>query len=513
MLADEDGESGTEVTAATSRVEPVPVTIPPWMMGGVPSRLRDFAGWDLSTVDDGHRVRAIEHDGTSHPGLIKVARVGRANDPGDASAYWRLKQLQVNDHFMPADAFQRALAEHINRQNRYENEFPMLAAGIKSLLFAQNDSLELPDTAAQIMGDWLKTNIGFTDASMHLVTTAPQLQNRYGVTRSLLQPEVTPPTDGSEGPAFSSQLHFLQDINVGLGAYIEPLLTSLSPNVWGVTAPRIAAVIIVCWGKLLVGHRDLTADLLTLPVTPGYPAPLHLDPIPSPRAYREALKWWISQLQLVFSELTEPANTVDETGFYSPAAALERMVTFEQLLRSAQVVATSVDPHARVLALFNVLDSVGGLIRGVNFSTLTNLQSARRILATVTDAIPPDAQPVLLPRATAAVAALEEAQRGFFVDARLRGTDILLPDAKTGVDDPVPLMKATEFWIRILRNSQHGYDRTPDARERAILTAHTGEIPERLPDLAWLAVLSILAQPRLLRRDPRQPAKRQRRRR
>lgn len=511
MLADEDSES--QATTGTSQVDPVPVHIPPWMMGGVPSRLRDFAGWDLSTVDDGYRVRAIEHAGTFHPPLIKVARVGRANDPADAGAYWRLKQLQANDHFMPADAFQRALAEHVSRQNRYETEFPMLAAGIKSLLFAQNDSLQLPDTAAQIMGDWLQSNIGFTDASMHLISTEPHLQSRYGITRSLLQPEVTPPADGSDGPAFSSQLHFLQDINVGLGAYIEPLLTSLSPSVWGVTAPRIAAVIVVCWGKLLVGHRDLTADLLTLSVTRGYPAPLELDPVPSPSAYREALKWWVSRLQLVFSELTEPANTVDETGFYTPAAALERMVTFEQLLRSAQVVATAVDPHARVLALFNVLDSVSGLIRTVNFSTLTNLNSARKILATVAATIPEAAHPVLLPRAAAAVDALEKAQRGFFVDARLRGADILLPNAKSGVDEPVPLTKASELWIRILRNSQHGYDRPPDIRERAILTAHTGEIPERLPDLAWLAVLSIFAQPELLRRNTQQPLKRRQRQR
>jgi hypothetical protein len=335
---------------------------------------------------------------------------------------------------------------------------------------------------------------------MHLIEQDIVLGNRYGMARALLQQEKPTPTE--EGRAFGSSMDLMRDVQVGLDAYLQPLVTSLSPQVWGVTASRAGGVIVVSLGKPLPGHRPLTGDALALAGRRGRLDSLSRNPAAEGSAFREALTWWVQRLDLVFSHLTEPSN-YEVGGIYDAPSALERLVNFEQICRSCQSIATLDDEHARRLALFHVLDALEGLVPSLGWQRLTSLHENRKTLDKIRQRMSPAVQAVLLPKAAAAITALEHVQSGFFLASRLQGTNLVRPDKKTSHETSVPLTTAASEWLRVIRNSQHGYDKTPNAHVRALLAAHSGEISPRLPDLAWLNLLRILAFPEILKRHPR----------
>jgi hypothetical protein len=92
---------------------------------------------------------------------------------------------------------------------------------------------------------------------------------------------------------------------------------------------------------------------------------------------------------------------------------------------------------------------------------------------------------VLLPRARAAVVALEELQEGFFLRSRLTPGGLRVPD-KHGNENVMTLDKAAAAYMRILRNAGHAFGGRPGqhGRDEVLLMSHTGHIPVDIPDLS-----------------------------
>jgi hypothetical protein len=483
---------------ARLRREGVIIDLPEWLFGGNPGGIGDFAGWAMEHRETGWHSRNLESEKGERPGLLSHSRVGISNNPADPRGYARLLRLSQFDEFLPDEAWGAAVTIHeAVSEKSADHPLESMMTSFR-LLMAAAPSSALPALASEIMGDWI-TGDAVTNASLHLIEVNPRLGNRLGIARALLHTER--PDAGETQTAFASSLDLIQDTLIGLSAYIEPLVTSLSPQVWGVTVPRAGGVLVLNLGQPARGQRGGVPDMLSMAGrgSARHPAVPESD-WPSD-TFRETIAWWVSRLDLVFSHLTEPTN-YDVDGRYSAASALERVLNFEQICRSCQSIATVNDDHVKRLALFHVLNSLEGLATQLNWRELTKLGANEKLLDELRVRMPSKVQSALLPRAIAAVDSLREVQDGFFLPSRLTDGGIRLPE-KSGREVVVPLATAASEWLRVIRNSQHGYEQTPSARTRALLAAHSGKIPARLPDLAWLNLLRILAFPELLQRRGR----------
>jgi hypothetical protein len=152
--------------------------------------------------------------------------------------------------------------------------------------------------------------------------------------------------------------------------------------------------------------------------------------------------------------------------------------------------------------MFDMLDTLAGLSLRLQFDDMTRLTHAKKTLAELEDSLPAGVGSVLLPRARAAVIALEDVQAGFFLKPRLSAAGLRRPD-KRGNDEVIPLDRAVSEYLRCLRNAGHGFgatDRNGAKRSDVLLTSHNGELPFDLSDLGWLYLLRLMSQPQLLRR-------------
>ncbi|MGH3402147.1 MAG: hypothetical protein ACRDRJ_06455 [Streptosporangiaceae bacterium] len=365
-------------------------------------------------------------------------------------------------------------------------------------------AIHLATIVQQVLRDGLLPLL--PDSAVYLAEVDPALSFRYAATRVLLQVRDDPslilerPGQHRDELIFNSGRWLFSDTAIGLGAYLSPLFLSLSPWVWAVSAPRAGGVVIYTLGNAVIGRRGEASELLQLFVPGG-----RASAGPAPRIEAEdidaALNWWITALDRMFTEITDPARYVADDGRYDERRNFETLLSIEQAFRNVQSLSVhDRDSHARRVLLFDTLDTLAG-IRSPDFDRMCELACARRALNDVTDAMSAKAGCVLLPRARAAVLALEELQQGFFLRSRLTSGGLRVPD-KRGNDNVITLEKASAAYLRVLRNSGHAFGSRPGqrARDEVLLMSHTGEIPLDLPDLAYLYVLQLLATSQTLRR-------------
>ena len=158
------------------------------------------------------------------------------------------------------------------------------------------------------------------------------------------------------------------------------------------------------------------------------------------------------------------------------------------------MLATTRDQHVRQLLLYNVLDQLAGLNAKAGWDATTKAKSVYDRLAQISSRMPADVQRVLLPRAVAAAEALSRLGDGFFAPELVNDDGILLPDSSGG-QVRTTLENAASSWLRVMRNSAHGFEKRIAGRQRTLLAAHNADIPVELPDLAWLHLLHLLCYP------------------
>lgn len=199
----------------------------------------------------------------------------------------------------------------------------------------------------------------FPEGSVHLIEANPALGHRYGITRALIRADAdVEEIAGSNGMAFRAAHALFSDTNMGFGAYLEPLFTSLSPWVWGSPVGRAGGVIVYLFGRLVTGLRSIPGDVLALSLPRGEPFNT-TEPEVDGRAFQPALRWWVAQLNLLLSVATDPSNQVVD-GMYSPQRAIEKLLSLEQYFRDCQVIAANFrDAHTWRLVLFAALESWG----------------------------------------------------------------------------------------------------------------------------------------------------------
>lgn len=475
------------------RTAAVLVQVPAWFSGGNPKGIAPLAQWKIDAAPEGEGWFAQNREAErgrppQHFTIVKLGGKGDLQETG----FSRLRELTPFDQYTTTNYWNQAVGYYERLVEKYPGELEAVMTSAKTILVAVHRAVDLPPTALQIMRDIVRPSL--TDADMFLVKVDPGFYGRLSVPRALLRNLVEKPSEDPSHLTFQTSQQIIADTYIGMVPFIECLLTSLSPYVWGISVGRAGGVIVITFGMPIRGRREIPGSLLDLSAkaATANPAPAW-KPATERRDFERAIEWWMSRLDLLFSHLTEPRNCAQD-GVYDPRTAHERIITAVQIFRSCHMLATTRDQHTRQLLLYNVLDQLAGLNAKADWQATTKGKSVSDRLAQISFRMPTDVRRVLLPRAVAAAEALRRLAEGFFAPELVNDDGILLPDSSGG-QVRTSLENATSEWLRVMRNSAHGFEKQIKDRQRTLLAAHNADIPAELPDLAWLHLLHLLCYP------------------
>ena len=483
-------------------------TLPEWLWGG---NLREFAtrcGWHAERVSLGSRewrirLRQPDEDGQSQ--LISVTKIADRENFNNIRSFDSLGILATPIGINLPDWQEITMeVERITRERPNDMAASMYAA----ILATQN--VPDGDLATLVQGILRRFIDDFQGMECYLIVFSPEIAQRYAAVRVFLQIDDDPgllertPTPRGGNMIFSSGQWLFTDTTFGFGAYLAPLFTCLSPWIWAVPAPRCGGVIVYSFGQALIGRRSEASELLQLFLPRGRLS-ASTRPAIVPGDIESALKWWVEQLNMLFREITDPVRYRRSDGTYDPARNFEKLLTFEQVFRNAQVLAANDrDPQSRRAILFDLLDSIES-VRSPSFGDMCKLSTADTALAEVEAVLDESAAKVLVPRARLGRDALEQVQEGFFLPSRVDDTGIRIPNSD-GKNRTISRSEAVAQYLRVLRNSGHSFGSTGGrrtrsrlAQDRALLISHNGKLPVDLPDLAYLYLLRLLTRPGDLR--------------
>lgn len=475
--------------------------LPSWLWGGKPSGIAHATRWHLETVASDTRVWSVQlaERRARRAGrlvkLRKMAHAGNVDSPGTFSA---LSELGVD---ASAGLDHQAINEKLNRMAETLSGLgpAMYAATVATTASPQE---ALPALVRDVMKEQFLPLLPGSTAWLLLVDRA--LTMRFAMTRVLLLAQEDPnllqrKLDLEHRTVFDSARGLFSDTLFGLNSYISPLLLSLSPEVVGVAGPRAGGVIIYTFGQPIPGRSPTASEVLQL-FYPGADRTASVSEGLLPGDTEAALAWWVTQLDKLFTEVTDPCNFRTQDSRFSFRGQFEVLLSVEQAFRNLQsLLASSRDSHSRRVLFFDTLDTLEGLHLGT-FDRMLHHSHAYDTLQSLAGIMPEAAARLLLPRAQRAVDALAKLQEGFFLQSRLVTHGIRLPDKRQG-ERVVTLESATAMWLRVLRNAGHSFGGRTGNNERddALLAAHDGEIPPELPDLAFLYLIALVAEPRRLR--------------
>lgn len=483
----------------------VSMTVPAWMTGGDPKGLGEMCSWEMKPAGEESTqflVRTKEGVHGNRPKFLSIQKMSDARSHGDLGAYVsRTNRLRSMDTLVPPQAWEAAQKYHDRVLENNPDEPSAFLMATTMLISAAPTAAVLADVIHKTFSEGIIPTA--PDASCHIIEVSTKLSFRFTANRALLdtrKPTVDLVDDGQVGLIFQTASHLTSDTTLGLSSYLDCMGSSLSPNVWAFTIGRPGAVVLFVFGKAISGQYNLPRDVIQL-LAPAMHRKLERSsdgrPQIEPKVYERAANWWVRQLDILFSVATEPANYTHE-GQYDPMMAVQKLLTLEQTFRDCQSIATNTrDQHAKISLAFQALTRMEGLVSHWNLNKMFSLSDAQGLLETIKEAIPDQLHPVFLPRAEKARAALKLMQKGFFLADREGQENVMLPRKKGG-EERVSRAKASTEWLILYRNSLHGFDQKSSPRQAALLAAHNGQIPGEIADLAWLHLLAMMANPKLL---------------
>jgi hypothetical protein len=487
------------------------VRLPDWLNGDKPATLGEMTRWTMNAVQgEAHAWEVhLEESGSENAAeLVHLDLLANAGNISGLRENLGLRELAASRGSYPGLEAQviRDEVSRILEERPGDFSAAMYCVGL-SVVSAQGE--ELAGMIESAMNDVLLPVL--PDAAVFQITVEPALSYRMAVIRLLLRVKDDPklltsaPENEVPGAMFRSGAELFSDTALGLGAYLAPLFLSLSPWVWAHSSGRSGGVIVFTFGRPIIGRRGEASELLQL-FTPRGSLSGGTIPALDPASLGTALQWWVSHLNQLFTEMTDPCHHRTEDGEYDVSSHFEDVLSLEQAFRTVQSLSIhDRDVHVRKGLLFDALDTIAG-IRRPDVDEMFMLTKARQALSEIEGAMDESCGDVLLPRANAAIAALDEFQKGFFLPSRIVETGLRVP-GKYG-DEVISLERATREYLRILRNAGHSFrdnskgDTYRKDRARALLASHTGYIPPKLPDLAYLYLLRLIARPEDLRRWP-----------
>jgi hypothetical protein len=244
---------------------------------------------------------------------------------------------------------------------RYPGDVGAWLGGAQAFVSAAPDDL-LADVLRGVLAERIVPN-HCPKASVGLVSVDQALPMRFAACRVLIQMAEDPALleRPLEGTVFNAARALHEETTFGLGAFLAPLLGSLSPWIWGVAAPRAGCVFIFSLGHAVSGRRGLPAEPLQMLQSTSKRVVVPPRPSVTAADLRQATGWWIRSLSELFSEITDPANYRDGSIFV-PRRNLEKLLTLQQCFSHIQgLAAHERDSHVRRVLMFNALDSIEGL--------------------------------------------------------------------------------------------------------------------------------------------------------
>ncbi|NHE67812.1 hypothetical protein G9U53_26260 [Rhodococcus sp. D-46] len=283
--------------------------------------------------------------------------------------------------------------------------------------------------------------------------------------------------------------------------YLGPLLSCTVSDIWAVHGQRLGNTIIYVLGTAISGVDSMPAEPLQL--LPRHAASKfrpHIE-TSSPEAWTEAIYWWATKLDQMFTYLSSPVTFTDANGFYLPYQHQNWMLNTEELFnRTSSAMMAWRDIYSGQIMTNSALDLVSEVFLGTDMSELCDPKRARKVLDRLESTMPAKVREVLLPRARAGVHALSTIADGFFItNSRGTGTVDIIDD--NGDIEHLEVGKAVAAVMRGRRNATHGFGgKTGEVdRNARVLAHHDGTLPDDLTLLPYLYLLSVLNQPDTVR--------------
>lgn len=296
------------------------------------------------------------------------------------------------------------------------------------------------------------------------------------------------------GSAFKSSEYLFRGTML-LDSYLGPLVSSLTPGVWGVLCPRASGTVVISLGRAVAGTARVPHSMLDAVSKFSAAGNFRSESFSRADSPRGAIIWWASALNDLFGWMTDPGVFVDANGAYDVLAQLETVASVEQVFRRVLSIQTlHSDTTARTSLMFGAMDTLETLLQRGQ-STLYSHDHAKKTLARLKSSLGADEE-VLLPAASRAVLALGAVGDGFFM--READGRVQLREGQ----DPVSREEAATQYLGMLRDAGHGFG-SPSANrwevDANLMVRHTGNIPHDLALLPWLYLLDMLAEPAQVR--------------
>jgi hypothetical protein len=486
-------------------VERVDVSLPPWLFAGDTNSFMGTVGWDAtSTTNPLVWQIALEENATV--GSRKLLTLHEILGPRDSVAIEEHAILAVAaakriNRPMDLASLMRTEIDRIGPVEKVESlqDLTKLLYLFDMLLMA-SDEKPFSLTAQELM---VRLRSEFPHAALYFVEVDGALSFRTMMTRVLMRLRdepatfTMPPLAGPGGLAFEGGSALTDDLSLGLRAFIEPLLLSLSPFAWGHSYMCDNGVLIVSFGCAIAGRSGEPNEILNQFGRPGG-VRSGAPPTISSESITAAIEWWIEKLNSLLSSATDLCRYRAIDGSYDVVKHQESLFTLIQAFRAIQSISVQQrDGFARQTLFFNALDTLEMLSK-VSFDQLVEAPIAQRTLSNVLKLIPTDAQAVLLPRAADAVDALVSMRKSLGIGGRVSSSGITVPGPSDGgppKDKKLTFDRAVAQYLRIRRNATHGYGgrlHKDAARDRVLLFSHSGHIPEKVADLSYLYALNLL---------------------
>jgi hypothetical protein len=297
---------------------------------------------------------------------------------------------------------------------------------------------------------------------------------------------------------FASSADWYQNV-IGIVHYLGPLLGCLSPRFWCLPANRPLCAILFSLGQDVNGFRASPMEFMQL-----LPARGRDEPIPhvqlQPTSCRHAIHWWTVRLNQMFAYLSDPTTFNDAQGMYAPHEHHHWLLTFDRLFALTTSLQTAErDRTAQRALMCNLLDTLSDRIMDRKFERLCTLAFAKETADQVRQKMPKDVASILMPAADRAVAALAQAQDGFFIQKQ-RGDEEVSFRLTDGSWQRRSPERATAMLLKVFRNATHGFGHRKGARRKnevdaSLLVHHHGELPPDIVFLPYLYLLDTLCKP------------------
>lgn len=488
---------------ATKRTRPkaqkILVRIPHWVAGGNPAQLAELCDWEIESADhpDYWLIRNKEAQYGTSPKFLEITKMVDRKNAHQESAYGRIRRLKVYDHLLRPELWSIAQEAYKKLSTKeLEDESSFLTA-MHILISAAPSASAAAEVTQKVFIEYM---LEATDnPTLYMIENSVQLSYRYSAARMLLSTKNIEDKEVVETEKLISRSSkgLFSDTTLGLDAYLSCLCACLSPDIWAMPVGRMGGVVLIIFGRTVSGQSTTIQDKIQHLAPVGALLPSNM-PCPEDSAvFEKVAKWWVDQLDVMFSILTEPANYYFK-GEYDAAQATEKLLTLEQIFRDCQSVLTHPrDLHARTVLAFTLLKRLEGVIPGHTWKRVVGRSSLESIVEQLKRDVPAELHCVLMPKVDQALAAVCDIENGFFASGD--GTDKILLPNKEDVLIQVERRAAVTEWLQLIRNSLHGFNK-PTPRDRALLAAHDGEIPPTFADIVWIHILDIVTHPEKLGR-------------